>query len=735
MSQNQQVSSGRLLSAPAVRRRQMTRTRFLEHLERRVLLSSVTFYPASGTYGVDGTSDTSVQTQHYANFTYTNLNSPADPAGPGATSTSTESNAGASATTSATDSTIATSLSLHITGQVQAVSSSSLPPGPDAESWYASVLSDAYLGAEKYSYNAIVVTAPSTFLVSGSVNVAATAVNPSDSIANWNTASAVFSLYDENGLDVLNSNALQPALMASTTVGNTNNVPSATVNQSVTLQPGQYYIQLSLSIGASSEGQSEYTGGAPIFEGNAQGTASATADITITAQGAAPKPQITGVIEDADGNPLHGVRITAGSKTAYSDYAYASGGLPGAFDNVINGSFNIPFAQGATLPATVTFYAQDLAGNAYVKTVSVPSNGTVGTVELDSAGDAFHVIDAQDNIHLLADLAQSSSSDIVKRRTTTDPIASSARYEQEVQAVTEKLASLGFRQDNGSGTASGQDASPLSAINSWTAKSATTPGPAERADILFQDLSFAAGSSGVFKRALNGTFAMGVNGKVNLKTLNALNSLTGEVWLLDDDTAKAQAANTFVYESDNGNRWMNAAMVQKLSVLSGILSSKSITGLTLNSDSAATGGRANVPQGQSHATGSETDVSWVTRSGGAGQGSFYQAIPGMTPTVNSAGVPALSEEGITWNPVPTYSRKLTRQLIESILTSDGPTVNQVLFNDPNFLDPTSKQFINSALLTGFSGHADHIHFGVVVPALTGVELDAETSGAPPFPPS
>src|SRR5437899_1985042 len=84
----------------------------------------------------------------------------------------------------------------------------------------------------------------------------------------------------------------------------------------------------------------------------------------------------------------------------------------------------------------------------------------MGTVQLDN----FPVVTTGGSIVVLQDMRDVSQRDTIRRRATTGDallvpegrIATSARYKAEVQAVTGRLASLGFRQNDGTGN--GEDA-------------------------------------------------------------------------------------------------------------------------------------------------------------------------------------------------------------------------------------------------------------------------------------
>jgi sulfatase modifying factor 1 len=482
------------------------------------------------------------------------------------------------------------------------------------------------------------------------------------------------------------------------------------------------------------------------------------------------------VVVDADGNPLNGVRIDVkrGSSTlttVYSDYDGKSTVLDA---DGITGDFDL---EGIAAPApgqttTVVVTAKDLNGKTYTRTINVLASQfsggkiTLGTVKLDT----YRTVDAAGVIHLHDDQRNNSNDHVIKRRGASDKLVVSARYMAEVRAVTTKLASLGFRETNGTGD--GSNAAPLTATSSW----ATTASPtgvsipaSEKALLLFQTLWQQQGVSGVLKNAVeNGTRTV-VSGEVSAKdrnnrnTLADLNGARGVIWGLN-------TGNDFVYQSNN-NPWMHASAIRALAdldlAIDGLKGSLATSVRQLTSNSPATGGDRPGVGGTTHHAGGEIDVPWVTTSGTAGSGNFYrglskasgvaQSVPLGTkggnplagqewtraqrtaksnalkpmvkknnPTWTQAKVDAeaarLAEanayaSGKRWIVVDTYDRARTKAFIQKIFALNTTVPNRVrhlYFNDPALLPGGSSAIKPPAGVTfiPIPGHGNHVHFSI-----------------------
>lgn len=482
--------------------------------------------------------------------------------------------------------------------------------------------------------------------------------------------------------------------------------------------------------------------------------------------------RIIGKVVDADGNGLHGVRVTVSglSDFFHTDYALPSSDLPsngnggfvlGGLDDHIDGSFDC-LGVDPSGNLTVSFAAISYDGQSLppvIKTVTVtPSQfhdgvADLGTIKLDD----FKVIDSGGKIRLLLDEGLRNNDDVIMRRATTGDdgkIANSARYQAETRAVTQKLASLGFRENDGTGN--GENAPPLIPTSVWPfTVTQTNPTPEERALLLFQTLWFHGGDGSIFQAAIDHGTRTAISGQVDGNTITALNSINGVIWAKDDETAQAQDPNIFTYQTpSSGNRWMHASALRFLGEISHI---PGVRALNLNSNSAATGTRPNLG---GHAAGSEVDMTWVTTEGGPGHGNFFRPLrnangSSVAVALGQFGEPLIKTPdgkqrewteadrtsvrneaeaiaaGRTWTVQPNYDRKRTALLLDRILTLTSPRISQVIFNDPDFHDSSNPLHIADRRFISVSGHDNHIHVGVVF----GREvLQAGTSGAPAWPP-
>jgi hypothetical protein len=496
--------------------------------------------------------------------------------------------------------------------------------------------------------------------------------------------------------------------------------------------------------------------------------------------------EIRGRVVDAAGFPLHGVKVTAsnagGAATAVTDYNGASNSL----DELVNGDFQVIGGFDRARPVSLTIEAHGLGGVVFKHTVSVSAGQFVNGIASLSTPiklTAFKTI-AGSNIVLLDDQRNNYNDHAIRRRGLSGEdakVTASARYRSEVKAVTRKLASLGFRQSNGSGT--GVDAPVLAVTDKWasTSSSTTVPPAAERALLLFQTLWFHKGNNDHFKNAITANNRTKVSGKVDTfsigqNTLKALNEAKGAIWVYNGNSVSSTHPNSGMYASNNKNRWMHASVARVLAAVTPTAQQLGISKLQLNGNAPATGLRILddvVTSG--HHTGGDIDFAWITTAGAAGSANFFRPLKKANGTftpvkLDSSGVPLQKEtvngvvkqrewtdadraagmteaqaiaKGRLWRTKNEYSRSKTKALIEALLAQSG--VHQIIFNDPAFLPggsmvinvPPSKKFLSDNIgpvspVTSASAsnhHNNHIHVGVhfdraffLPPALNGEPL-------------
>ncbi len=438
------------------------------------------------------------------------------------------------------------------------------------------------------------------------------------------------------------------------------------------------------------------------------------------------KRRVVGQVTDADGNPLHGVEVRGpGGKIVWTDYqsdqSDALSGVTGSFhfDEAIVGYNSYLRAAGfqGFLPITDTFIgiaslslkATDIAGNVFEHSFTIrlptvdkslvdgglPDSLDQGTIQFDE----YPVIDGAKNIHLHADMHVAHHSHFVQAA-IGEPIQSSARYQKEVRAIVNKLASMGFRENSGG--------DPLSSSQEFTPA-------AVRATKLFQALVFEEAPSAAFRLAVvNGAHQPHVDGIIGGKSLEKLNEVHGVLWTQNDASAKAIYPNAFDYE-DNNNRWMYASIVRALNALS-IFKSGIFNSEALESNSGAIGQRNNVPGGISHHAGGQADTGWLDHDGNPGLITFYNKIPGQTVHFQGPDTPSSAEENITWRIKTNYDRGRTRAFIQ-LLHHLGAT--EFIFNDPQIPEAVH-----------LAKHHTHIHF--TFPFFIEDALPPGTGGAPLF---
>lgn len=431
--------------------------------------------------------------------------------------------------------------------------------------------------------------------------------------------------------------------------------------------------------------------------------------------------RITGKVVDADGNPLHGVRVAIGTATLFTDYD----GKKPVFDGLIDGDFSVLGTMGAGwIPVTV--HAEDIAGNVFetslnVNTATAPVD--LGTITLKS--DA--AVDSNNLIHLHKDLANDENSHLIRRRKSSDAVGKSSRYRQEVRAITLKLASMGFRTDvNGTSTI------PMESVWGSDLQDET---PAERALKLFQVLSFVGkGAGGAFISSVGlGKVNGKVTGQVNAETVNAMNGIGGVIWTRNLPSFN----NGFTYNTSDSTLvpWMNSTVAY---VLGQVATKSVITDVTRGN-----GGQAPAHSGapKSHNIGAEVDLRWIsiTGSGSTVPGNFFLPLSGLT-TADVGSIPLASQEytaadkltmserrakvmGKTWTLNPTYSRENTKAFLKQLAAQGS---NQIIFNDPVLVSDSEL----AGKVVALVGHNDHIHAGY--PFNRRRVLPVGTDGAPAF---
>jgi hypothetical protein len=464
---------------------------------------------------------------------------------------------------------------------------------------------------------------------------------------------------------------------------------------------------------------------------------------------------VRGHVLDSRNRPLHGIQVTSDFDEAYTDYKGK------ALDRTIDGSFSlskvvigqnvftadthefIEFEEADSV--AVSLQGIELDGRAFSDEAlldlqglanSLPDGGVSRRQSVETDGVLMltpEIVDDSGHIHLLGDMKNDHNGHELKRSFSGTRIGESDRYKDEVRAVTRKLASLGFRNDT--------DGTPLAEVDDLRS-SVKEDSRAIQAIRLFQTIRFYGASSKVFNYR---DYKRIASGKVDVKMLAELNSISGTLWVMNDASAKAQFANPFTYDATNGNRWMNAAVPSFLKKIgdSGLVSGSQL----LISNSSAIGGRFDRSLkyiGISHAAGSEVDMKFLTAGKTpAPVGNFYDPIqkknrkgellfdrkgnPVYYKVKLTKGRPSLKALGRTWNYSAVYTSEAqaaTRNLIVRLLEL-GAT--QVIFDDPAFF--SGPLAIPDARFVAVKGHGNHVHFTVPYDAQV---LAVNTSGAPTF---
>jgi hypothetical protein len=485
-------------------------------------------------------------------------------------------------------------------------------------------------------------------------------------------------------------------------------------------------------------------------------------------QGAQTTPTpISGTVVDASTNALHGVHIEGGGDFAYTDYTGGTfnGTVDGRYvlDNVLVGHnviVNGEFDRFEPLQIEICATAFDLAFERFRGCVMVdptqsesynPSvpDGNIGAILRPDriVLDEYETVDFDDRIHLHRDVRRDSKSHRLGPSFDQTAIGNSQRYRDEVRAVSAKLASFGYREEN-SGKPFLMETSEFEEDRPRRAKARCPitrdwPGALHRAVKLFTNTRIRRG---------NGLVFWGHDGIVDEDVLRAMNETDGVLWAPANATA-VQSVHGYP-NSNNLTRFIHPTVTERL------VSIRDMTGLTtrLNSLTLPMGGdralRCNkYRKGHDafHGVGSATDFSWIRIDGSPGRGNFFRTLRDrdcvtgdgqdlvagcvIETAVNflKGRVPDPAQEwrdtdpfanetealdaGRTWRVRADYSRELTTEFVEAIKAQ--PNRRVVIFNDPR---------IQAARATGHSHHV-HAEFYYEV----GDFHPAGTDGVPPFP--
>jgi hypothetical protein len=448
---------------------------------------------------------------------------------------------------------------------------------------------------------------------------------------------------------------------------------------------------------------------------------------------------ISGRVLDAADNPLHGVAVTStGGESVYTDYVVVDervefdGNLDGSyrfsqqlvgFNEEINGTFS----EFVPVPVQVRAFARDLAGNVYNATeiidISAIADPTVpdGGLPDELPGPTLRLTDypvERDGKLLLHEDGIRDDLSHVIRHGNVLLVNSSTRYKQEIEALSRRLAAMGFREN---------DAGDFLRPTQTYARGE----PIHDAVRVFQAIWFGGGYGPRFQTA---------SGEVTAEVLEALNTPRGVIWSTNEPFV---ASNGYEYVLDNRNDWFHATIPFKLQQLT------ARTGL--NCGTRATGGPrclgGRCSSGDNHQAGGAVDMNMVSTSGTIFPGSFYRCLKGtfdtssrectLSVSVSPQGVPEPFEEwteadrasnlptvddaiaaGRTWQIRTGYSRTRTQAHVDQIRNLTGAA--SVIFNDPVITD-----------VSRVNNHHHHIHVNWLY--RHGDEHAAGTEGAPPFP--
>jgi hypothetical protein len=481
-----------------------------------------------------------------------------------------------------------------------------------------------------------------------------------------------------------------------------------------------------------------------------------------------PQP-VAGTVVDAAGNALHGVLVEGGGDTAYTDYTDAifNGSVRGEYllDKVlvgynvfVNGTFDHFEPRNPKICATATdlllkqyrgCVTADVTANVFYDPSERDGNiiGIIGSPQIKLAD--YTVIDDTGDIHLHRDARNPNlRSHRIRWELHGTLVGNSQRYRDEVMAVTEKLASLGFREENAGKPfleptdVFERDQPPLARARCPV--SAHYPGAAHRAVRLFEALWLHRGA---------GRVITSFEGKVDELVLQGLNDVDDVLWTPANAPA-VQGLHGFPQEA-NSTRFIHPTVTKRLIAIRDMVGTTRLNSLTL-----PLGGDRGIRCDASrtlvhdyfHAVGSAVDFAWLQPSGAPGAHNFYRPVfdptcvararsPGspvplatcMRPITLLAGeVPDTREEwlqsdfateaaafaaGRTWATKSNYSRELTRAYVEAIKAQ--PNHADVIFNDPRIQAQRA------------AAHSNHIHAEFYYER--GDFHPAGADGTPPFP--
>jgi hypothetical protein len=232
-------------------------------------------------------------------------------------------------------------------------------------------------------------------------------------------------------------------------------------------------------------------------------------------------------------------------------------------------------------------------------------------------------------------------------------VAASARYRRSIELLTERLASLGFRE---------APDTPLATVARLRRNS-----PAERALKLFKEVQFGTPA--------RGTRVTAVVDAPTLAALNAFNLAAGPLWT-NQLPPKWTVADGVDGDYVNRSQW---------EMMRAIAESTSVDALVLTRASSATGGR-----GKTFRTGGEIEFRWVGTSDVTQP--FWEPLDGLTRNDvafiggKKLGVPDPTQLGITWRYVAGYDQAKTLEVITALLNNGA---SRVQFNDPAILQQLS----------------------------------------------
>ena len=392
---------------------------------------------------------------------------------------------------------------------------------------------------------------------------------------------------------------------------------------------------------------------------------------------------LRGFVRDVDDLPLHGVSVTAGEQTVFTDYdgtrkALDRDGVNGDFELVgalvghnvtFGGAFSrfVP-ADAGDAGANLTAVANDLAGSAFTRSVDVDEILTLDVTQPDGGlaprtPAALRPIfltdystvadDAAGTIRLHKDLRNDRNSDRISAKPNKS-VAASARYRKGVELVTARLGALGFRE---------AAETPLTTMSALSRNS-----PAERAVKLFKDVL------GITPAGSRKPKATGTIDEAALAALNANPPSAAPLW-----TNVLPAKWSVV--PDVTDAYVSRSTFEKMRALA---EGSPVAEFVLTRASPSVGGT-----GKTFRAGDEIEFRWaytpdvlqVTQP-------FWEPLEGFERRDitlvggRKLGVPDPAQLGVRWRYVTGYDQAATRDVVLSLLATG---VTRVMFNDPAIL--------------------------------------------------